>query len=165
MQHSIYASFGSNDKADQAFVDLLERGASVLDLVVITQKAYDQSGDRPSDGELPVEEHGCLASPPPLPAEVLENNPYLERDPFSPEPQGVKILDNLAYPGDLTLCLEKLGFNEQLAQDAESAVLRGGAFLIARIPSGSVDEYQAWEVIERFAGNIVAPINKNPYLG
>jgi len=164
MQHTIYASYPTADKADLAFMELLQRGANLLDMTVVTRRAYDITAES-DDGRLRADEHGCLASPPMPPDDLPAGYSAVERDPFSPEPGGVQILDNLAYPGDLAECMKKLGFADQVADDAESAILQGGGLLLVRIPSGAVDETLAWEALERFGGDIVAPIHNNPYLG
>jgi len=170
MQTTIYATFQSPDSADLAFVELLERGVSLLDVVVLTRLAYKEPEPGTEDGRLDISEHGQLehgcADATPIPPEpfALGDVPPV-RDPFEQTEGGIRLLDNLTYPGDLAECLQKLGFTEHAAQTTERAMLDGGAILILRVPSGPVEELQAWEAIERFIGTIVVPTQRNPYLG
>lgn len=163
MQNIIYATYRSPGEADQAFVELLQRGASILDLAIITQHTYQDNAGT-DDGRLdisePLFERGVGMIAPPEPGHVAE-----PRDPFLDPPAGIRMLDNLHYPGDLAGCLSLLGFAEPAALDIETMVLRGGAFLILRIPSGPVNDMQAWEAVERYGGTVMAPAQSHPYLG
>jgi len=170
MQTTIYATFETPYKADEAFLMLLEQGVSLLDMVVITRKAYKDQPLGESDGRLDVAEigqleHGCLTavSTPRDPNDKAEMPTC--RNPFEDEIGGIRLLENLAYPGDLTECLKKLGFKEEVARDAETSMLEGAALLIVRVPSGPVGDVQAWEIIERFDGIVLAPIHNSSYLG
>jgi len=170
MQNTIYAKYRSQEMADQAFLELLQRGVNLLDLVVITRRTFQNPDFDTDDGRLSIYERQeveqeplpSVASLPPIPYdEALPPN----RDPFEVTPAGVRILDSLRYPGDLSECLHDLGFAHREAQDVENTVLNGGAALILRVPSGPVEEFQAWEAIERNGGAILNPIQSRPYLG
>ena len=138
MQNIIYAVYGSVEKAHQAFGELLQRGASLLDLVVITQATY-QIDARVED--IPV-----------------------SQDPFGVTPGGIRLLHSLRDAGDLADCLQDMGFGEQAAEAMERTVLEGGAAIILRVPSGALEVLQAWEAIESHGGTILTPIHNRPYL-
>jgi len=169
MQTTIYATYRAPEKADQAFVEFLERGASILDIVVLTKSAYRDAAAGTDDGRLDISEHGllehgCMSAKSTSADSCSAENLTATRDPFEEAEGGIRLLDNLSYPGDLKECLKKLGFAEQIAQDMEDAILEGGALLILRVPSGAVEDLQAWEVVGRYGGTIFSPVTNSAYL-
>ena len=170
MQKTIYAKYRSPEMADGAFMEFLQRGANLLDLVVITRSTFQDPDCKTDDGRLAVSERQELGHEPFRPDVFIPQIPPEEeilnyRDPFEVTEDGICLLDRLKYPGDLVSCLQDLGFDTHSAQDAEASVLDGGAVLILRVPSGPVDEVQGWETIQRNGGTAMMPSGANPYLG
>jgi hypothetical protein len=170
MEKTLYATYDSPNRANQAFVELLQRGVSFMDVLLITQRTYVDPEFPSEDGRLNFPPHDLLDSNSLESAFESPNFPPEEDiptrgDPFGDTPGGVWLLDTVRYPGDLTSCLKELGFDHQVARDVETVVLEGGAVLIMRVPSGPVDDIQGWQSMERHGGTIMAPRRGNPYLG
>jgi hypothetical protein len=49
--------------------------------------------------------------------------------------------------------LKELGVGDSISKALTEKVVAGGALLLAQTPSGSVDENQAWQVIEQCGGS------------
>ncbi len=161
MQTTIYTTFRDSDQAGAAFDELLTQGASLLDVAVINEHAYQAPEIDTADGQM---EHGCSGSEEnPIDGEAPLEIPEC-LDPFEDAPCGIHILDNLTYPGDLSNCLNVLGFARPVAQQMEATVLEGGALLILRLPSGSINEEVAIDVMEAFGGSTLTTSHFRPYL-
>jgi hypothetical protein len=170
MEKTLYAMYTSPANANDAFVELLQRGAGYMDILLITKRTYkdpafdpdDEMLDVPGTVQMPDMSPHSAGDPESIPPE--ENIP-LQSSPFGDIPGGMWLMDNLRYPGDLTACLRELGFARDLARDLETSVLQDGALLIMRAPSGPVDDNQGWQTMERHGGAVVAPRLGNPYVG
>jgi len=170
MEKTLYSIYASPSNANDAFVELLQRGVSYLDVVLITKRTYKDPAFDPDEEQLEVPGTIDMLSFGQNPAVDLESMPPeetlpLQNDPFGDIPGGMWLLDRLRFPGDLTASLKDLGFARDLARDLEAGVLQDGALLILRVPSGPVDDIQGWQAMERHGGSIVAPRLGNPYVG
>jgi len=186
MQNTIYATYASPERADQVFVQLLECGASLLDIVVITTQNYQGRFSEPDDRPLTVQEIAetekiafdidqsaresadAAQTPPGIDMLALDPAQYAKQaygwDPFEQTDNGVCLLDQLSMPGDLASCLRNLGFSDLTARQMETVVLNGGAILILRVPSGSVTELQGVALIQQGDAELRSPTESNPYL-
>ncbi len=154
MQTTIYSTFRDPETADRAFEELLRMGASLLDMAVVAQRSYlepeiDESGFE--------KEHGCSESK----ADTIDQNGPLGLstclDPFEDRPCGIRLFDNLTYPGDLTSCLCVLGFAEEFAIETENAILEGSGLFIVRVPTGLVDKQTVLETLKKLGGTNLPP--------
>jgi hypothetical protein len=165
MEKTLYATYDGPGTANDAFVELLQRGVSYMDVVLISKRTYRDPAFDADDGRLDVPESVVLASDENAPVIPPEEDIPMRKDPFGEIPGGMWLLDNMRYAGDLTTCLKELGFSRDLARDMETSVLQGGAILILRVPSGPVDDIQGWQAMERHGGTILTPRYNGPYLG
>jgi len=186
MQNTIYATYASPERADLVFVQLLECGASLLDIVVITAKTYQGRFSEPKEREVTVmeiAESGDIAfdvdqtaresadaakTQPGLDMLALDPTQYAKQaygwDPFEQTEDGICLLDQLSIPGDLASCLRNLGFSDLTAHQMETLVLNGGALLILRVPSGPVTDLQGMALVQQGDGDLRSPTESNPYM-
>jgi hypothetical protein len=162
-----YAMFKNPDQADQAYVDLLERGASPSDLIVITRSSYKDESARREDGRLQPSEEAIEPAPEvpdftnAMTAEALLGGHNTVH--FSPG--RARIFESLRFPGDLANALKEIGFTYADAESIEASVLHGGGFLIVMTPSGSLDENQMGEVINQRGGQALTHSHGDAYAG
>jgi hypothetical protein len=69
-----------------------------------------------------------------------------------------------AAAGAMTGYLKDQGVESHIAAEYERMINTGGAVLGATLPSGGVDECQAWEVLNKYAGQHVTSYVNRPYV-
>lgn len=170
METTLYATYENPSFANQAFVELLKRGASYMDVILVTKRTYIDTDLEAADGRLDVPPAALIES---HVLQVSKDNANTKpesditekADPFGEKQGSVWLLESVRYPGDLTNCIIQLGFSDQSAREAETAILEGGAMLIVRVPSGTVDDIQGWRAMKDHGGKILTPKSGSPYLG
>lgn len=165
----IYSTFATLRDADQAYMDLLQLGANLQDLIVISRESFADPVLQIDDGTLGMAPrrpeflytHRTICDAPDV---FGDGSPPLRRSPFGDNPGDKGIASGLNYAGDLYERVLELGFSGETAQRLEGAILDGGAILIARVPSGPINDIQAWFLIERSSGVSLAQLPVGPYV-
>lgn len=167
MRTVILAMFEAPSEAEWAFLEILQIGANPRDVTVFALRTIENPGSPADDGRLsaaedvPIHEHapGALPETPDLPpAEYLPT--FVTPMGEVPAEEGEFLQPE--HPGDLIGRLKELGVGEAVAAVVRDVVMEGGAVLSVNTPTGGIDDFRAWEIIERCGGRGMAV--SGPYL-
>jgi len=169
MHNIVYAAFDSPAGAEWAMSELFSLGAHAHDVTLVALRTPENPAPEPENGRLsvahdesPIERpEGALPETPELPE--AEDLPTLST-PFGDVPGDPVFVVEANYPGELCSILNKLGVPESIAKLLEQVTMSGGAVLLARTPSGDVDERTAWQTIDLSGGRRVMSSAKGIYL-
>jgi hypothetical protein len=151
MTDILYSEFRTPEEANLAGEELASRGVDHGDMLVITKYSYkdpafDADDERFELLEPVVMDFGDMP--------VQGSTQPARTDPFGEVSGEVWLLNNMRFPGDLTKRLRDLGFSRKEAFQLEKAMIDGGAIMMLRLPSRSIDEFGAAGIIKRYQGRI-----------
>jgi hypothetical protein len=153
MKNTIYASFSDPKLAEKAAGALVDHGLKEEDLSLI-----EGHGMRLAERNwsllvgataLLVPGVGLVVGGGELACAILRLASTVEMEPTA---------------AALTGYLKDQGIESQTVAAYEHTVISGGAVLGATLPSGTVDEGKAWEILSKFSGLHVTSYLNRPYL-
>jgi len=174
MQTVICAAFSAKGDAEGAYTDLIQVGACREDLTILSHQVAEASPEAVDDGRLDVPESASDdsdsteprpegASPEPPDQPDLEGFPSM-RTPFGEVPTGPSLFVTIDKPGDLVPHLMEIGMGMSISRALENVIIAGGAILLARTPTGLVDDILAEQIMQQCGGTGVARSERGPYM-